>query len=172
MGANRYMVDSGGVTRHIKKRYVIDSGGVARLIVKRYIVDASGVTRLTYLALQVIPLTISNTHIAPALAEVSFHSDGTEGQITKTLPYTAVGNWGPGGGGYSIRATLLSGTAPNAGPADPLGTWLTLDTNRTWGLQVTGASTSKTCALLIEIGITGSGTALASGQIILETTTV
>lgn len=49
MPANRYMVDSGGTTRHIKKRYVIDSGGVARLIKKRYIVDAGGTTRLTFL---------------------------------------------------------------------------------------------------------------------------
>lgn len=49
MPANRYMVDSGGTTRHIKKRYVVDSGGVTRLIRKRYIVDAGGTTRLTFL---------------------------------------------------------------------------------------------------------------------------
>lgn len=48
MGANRYMVDSGGVTRHIRKRYVIDSGGIARLIRKRYIIDSSGAARLTF----------------------------------------------------------------------------------------------------------------------------
>lgn len=49
MPANRYMVDSGGTTRHIKKRFVVDSGGVTRLIKKRYIVDAGGTTRLTFL---------------------------------------------------------------------------------------------------------------------------
>ena len=49
MSANRYMVDGGGVTRHIRKRYVIDAGGSTRLIKKRYIIDAGGTARLTFL---------------------------------------------------------------------------------------------------------------------------
>jgi hypothetical protein len=50
MGANRYMVDGGGTTRHIRKRYAVDAGGTARLIKKRYIIDAGGTARLTFLA--------------------------------------------------------------------------------------------------------------------------
>lgn len=49
MGANRYMVDAGGVTRHIRTRYVVDSSGVTRLIRKRYIIDSVGAARLTFL---------------------------------------------------------------------------------------------------------------------------
>lgn len=49
MGANRYMVDSGGFTRHIRKRFAVDAGGVVRQIRKRYIIDAGGTARLTFL---------------------------------------------------------------------------------------------------------------------------
>lgn len=49
MGANRYISDSSGTTRHIRKRYIADSSGVTRLIRKRYVADASGVGRLTFL---------------------------------------------------------------------------------------------------------------------------
>lgn len=49
MGANRYMVDSGGTMRHIKKRFVVDASGITRQIKKRYIIDSGGTARLTFL---------------------------------------------------------------------------------------------------------------------------
>lgn len=48
MGAKRFMVDAGGITRRIKKRFVVDAGGVTRRIKKRYIIDPSGTARLTF----------------------------------------------------------------------------------------------------------------------------
>lgn len=43
-----YVVDSGGVSRKIKKPWVIDSGGVAHRLKKIWVIDAGGTARLVF----------------------------------------------------------------------------------------------------------------------------
>jgi hypothetical protein len=66
MSAKRFMLDSGNVTRRIRKRWIIDSGGVARLIKKRWVIDAGGVARLTYQYADALSLLAgTNPGVAP-----------------------------------------------------------------------------------------------------------
>lgn len=66
------------------------------------------------------------------------------------------------GSSYSIRATLDSGDTPSG----TLGSWLTLNTNRTWSFSVSTPPIVeiKSCSLTIEIALTSdTSTVLSSG---------
>ncbi|MCA0175243.1 MAG: hypothetical protein LCH73_02980 [Proteobacteria bacterium] len=69
------------------------------------------------------------------------------------------------GAAHDIRVTKLWGITPTG---NPLGTWLSLIYGRSWSLSMGGQQGSKSCALLVEIGLAGSGVVAASGQYEIE----
>lgn len=165
-GADTYIEDSGVVRR--ATRITDEDAGTVRTIQRVFIEDA-GAQRLVFAFLR-IPRTglISFTQANPAAtatAGVRFDLDGNEYSI-RTSGTTNEGAWGGGGSGYEVRATLTGGTTPttNAG----LGTWLNLGTSRTWSNFNNTAGTTISSTLLIELGIAGTSTALASGTITIE----
>jgi hypothetical protein len=79
MGAKYYVVDSGGVTRKVKKFHVVDSGGVTRTLKKAYVVDASGATRLYFTSADDFTLVVGTE---PLGGEGRGYAQGGFGNIT------------------------------------------------------------------------------------------
>lgn len=127
----------------------------------------------------VVPYTISATafHPAAATSNIFFLPDGTERyqNNAQPYPYPFIGNWDPNGDGtnYDVKATLISGTAPNSpGLSNTLNTWIN-PTNPTfgasWGLQnASGDGNTWTCVLRIDISEHGAGISIANGTITLN----
>ncbi len=87
--------------------------------------------------------------------------------IATTGALTAIGtayDWltGETAANYDVRATPTSGTL-TFGTA---GVWEPVTSNRQWGVTRSGVG-SKTCTLTVEIGLTGSGTAIETATITL-----
>lgn len=119
--------------------------------------------------------TMSSTLVpssSAATATVSFYADGyLSGSINGTGSNGASGdNWFmPNetgiGSSYWIRATLSSGSTPNNGNPG-IGTWLQLNTTRTWGYSSGGGTIgTRTGTLLFQIASDSGGTNIvASGS--------
>jgi hypothetical protein len=144
MAANRYMVDSGGTTRHIKKRYVIDSGGVARLIKKRYIVDAGGVTRLTFIFGDQLTM-VAGTNSSSLPGSPGYYKQGPSSQWEGTMTPGTLGDTSP----ITALVSNSSGNLPNANPG-----WWFVDIG-----PVPGYSSSSPLpqSYLTEIVVSGPG---------------
>jgi hypothetical protein len=178
MAARFFVRDATGVARQVKRLFVRDSGGVARSVKRAFVRDATGVARLFFSGVLVIPTTVSGNARYPqaASAGIAFISSGIESAQTNSQPDgITVGIWDPAGdgGNYDVRATLLSGTAPNwPGYTNTLGTWVQVTNDlftAAWGLQVQqSAGGSESCVLQIDISLHGAGIPIASGQVTLE----
>jgi hypothetical protein len=170
--ARFFVVDSGSTTRLAKKLFIVDSGNTTRQIKRMFVVDSGNVARLVFAAATVIPTSVSSSSTLPAAATstIEFNTSGQEVAIDNANPTgIVIGNWLPGGGtsGYQIKATLSSGTAPQAsGNTNTLGTWLPVTSALTWGLEQVTAGTIA-CSLLFQIS-TNSSNVLASGTISLS----
>lgn len=174
-----FLRDAGGIPRQAKRIFIRDAGGISRAAKRIYQLDAGGIARLVFASLQ-LPgsLSISGTATNPAeaTAGVLFTSDGNiwlQDIVTGSPQLTGV--WDPLGDGsdYDLRATLLSGTAPNwSGFANTLGTWIQPTTNpytASWGLSLLlGGGGTRTCVLQIDASPHGAGVAIATGQVTLE----
>ena len=126
-----------------------------------------------------IAVSISATASYPSAASalVSFDGAGVQWQQTNQFPSGAqIGKWDPEGDGtnYDIRATLLSGTAPNWYPyTNLLNTWIQATGSGpvvppSWGLTVTNSNgATLTCTLRIDVGAHGSGVVYASANVTL-----
>lgn len=111
----------------------------------------------------------NSTEVAPGSTSLTFYSNGTVGigaaGITLTSPWWAAAPLNNIGAQYQIRATLVSGSSSNLGGA-ALGSWLDLNTLKTWTLNNT--IPDGPIELLIEIRDLSTSTVQASGTYTLE----
>lgn len=98
-----------------------------------------------------------------ATASWAFYANGDAWALGD---FDTKGSWylnGPAniGDAFDIRVTKLSGVTPTG---NALGVWLSLAPGRSWNLSMGGQQGNKSCSLLVEIGLAGSGVAATSGQ--------
>jgi hypothetical protein len=116
-------------------------------------------------------ITISNVNIdstvvdpGTAIARYELQSDG---DIERTVSSTTsdIGDWITpkiNMANYEVRATLNSGDTPSG---SALNSWLSLGTTRNWALIESGAGSSSSCSLNVEIRRASDGTVLDSATI-------
>jgi hypothetical protein len=177
VSARTFLRDSSGDAQQIKRWFVRDSSGTPQALKRAFVRDSGGVARLIFTAVQVLPISIFGEARYPQAASAGFGflSDGTEWQQTNTTgEQETIGVWDPSGDGsnYDIRATLLSGTAPNwPGFTNTLNTWIQATPGAytaSWGLQVQQVGGgAESCVLQIDISLHGAAIAIATGQITL-----
>jgi hypothetical protein len=145
MPARLFVIDSGGTAREIAWFPVVDAGGVTREIARLFVIDSGGVARLVletavfYVDWQNV--TDQTVGIAYSSAEIQYQSDGDIAAITTAFGLEARGWWveptSLAPGPYTIRASVIAGSAPSAG--DALDTDLPLTSTRTWAYISTGS---------------------------------
>ncbi|MGC8517897.1 MAG: hypothetical protein ACP5P4_05130 [Steroidobacteraceae bacterium] len=181
MTARIFFLDSGGVPRQLKRLAIRDSSTAARLLKRMFICDSGGVPRLVFSGPTLIPLVLSGSAQYPAAASagVGFWTNGEEVAQTNQNPYPySVGVFDPAGNGsaYDVRATLISGTAPNwPSYLNTLNTWFQVSgtapgaSNPSWGLQVQQpAGGSESCVLQLDLSLHGAATVISSTNVTLS----
>jgi hypothetical protein len=115
-------------------------------------------------------VSISNTSISDAetypsgaTAALALESDGDFNASDAALTQWLLGS--TNGSAYECRATLTSGSLSSG----TTGSWLALSSTRTWSVTRVSLG-SKSCVFLLEIGLLGTNTALASATISLDAT--
>lgn len=112
--------------------------------------------------------TVSDTVGDPANASATYTLDNN-GTVTKTLTSgtTVLGSWitpnGSAGAAFECRATIVSGSVSSG----TTGSWLTLDTDRSWS-RTQGVLGTSTVVLTVEIRRVSTGDVLATATITIE----
>lgn len=105
-------------------------------------------------------LAFKSTLNAPSTASYSISVDGkvrVNGVIVETWLNSGTA------ADYDVRATLVSGTSPSGA----LATWLNLASSSSWSLT-RGSLGTASCFLTVEIGLAGSGVAIATATINIQ----
>lgn len=107
---------------------------------------------------------------APQTATYSVQNDGKVRDHSSNVVETWLESWGSAAD-YDVRATLQTGTSPSGAA---LATWLNLGTSRSWSLtdNDTDPEIEVTCQLLIEIGLSGAGSAIDSATVTITANAV
>ena len=181
MAARLFFTDSSGVRHQLTRLAIRDSTSAARLLKRMFICDSGGIPRQVFGSATLIPLVLKASAFYPAAASagIGFWTNGMEVAQTNQnpVPYE-VGYFDPvgAGSGYDVRATLISGTAPNwPSYTNTLNTWLQISgtspgaANPSWGLQVyTKGGGSQSCTLQLDLSVHGAATVISSATVSLS----
>jgi hypothetical protein len=77
-----YVVDSGSVTRKLKKCYVVDAGGTTRAIKKIWVCDSSAVSRLVFTSTSVFTMVAAAFTVGPGLTIVGYSVPDAFGSLS------------------------------------------------------------------------------------------
>lgn len=159
--AQDHYVDDSGTIRETQRVYVDDAGTVREI--QRIYVDDAGTIRLVF---QNAVVSISDTNVnrtvtTPSTATASYSLEN-DGDIA--VNGADDGDWitpkAAAGADYECRATVLSGSFTSG----TFGSWLALNTTRTWTLVRSTIGTS-TASMTLEIRRASDGTVLDSATI-------
>lgn len=154
-------IDDSGTVRKAQRVYVDDSGTVREI--QRIYVDDGGTVRLVFqnVVINIADGSASRTQTSPATATASYSLE-SDGDLVVNL--SDVGDWitpkSAAGADYECRATVLSGSFTSG----TFGSWLALNSTRTWTLQQSGVG-NTTASMTLEIRRASDGAVLDSATL-------
>lgn len=164
MAVRRFIVDSGGTSRFIRRRFVVDSGGTARLIKRRFVIDSGGTARLTYQGDTIVLNSTGYTRFTNSPASFRVDSDGNiyapNGGTTDLVLQYAWFVLGSAPSDYEVRVDATSGSFSSGTTA----TWLSLASDQTWTRQ-SGAGTFQTVNFDVQIRRASDAEVLATASV-------
>lgn len=106
------VVDSGAVSRQVKRLIVVDSGGVSRQVKRCFVVDSGGVSRLIFASTSVFTMVAGQVSFGHGITTTGF-SAGLFGTLTPSTDLNgntiqAMDNQSAGGGVFNVTIDAAS----------------------------------------------------------------